>query len=219
MLAAPWAGADVFTGTLTVGVAGDPNDELEGTAGWGTGPTSLAYTVSQNADQTWHYEYQFSVPESSNAISHFIIELTDGAKDADFTYDTASGVNTWDVALYETHEPTGGNPNMPESVYGVKWEWDQTEGGYNETFSFDSIRAPVWQDFYAKCGGANVNTIWNTGFTTDDVDPTDPYTSTSVTDHILAPNGRVPEPATTALFGLGLASLVGARFRRRKDED
>jgi len=33
------------------------------------------------------------------------------------------------------------------------------------------------------------------------------------TDNIVAP---VPEPATFALFGLGLAGLIGSRFRRKK---
>lgn len=206
--------ADIYSGTLNIG--DDGTDELDGTGEWATGPTSLTYEVYQNPDQTWHYEYTFSVPTDSFAISHFILELTDGAFEGDFTYDDTSGVNNWDEDVYDDHNPGPGNPNMPETLYGVKWNWDETEGGYTEVFSFDSTRTPVWQDFYAKCGAPDVNTIWNTGFTLNDTDPDEPYTSTTVNDHVLGPNGYVPEPATTALFGLGLASLIGARLRRRE---
>ncbi|MFW5868212.1 MAG: PEP-CTERM sorting domain-containing protein [Armatimonadota bacterium] len=215
LLAVVPATADTYSGTLNVGA--DSTDELEGTASWGDGPSSLSYVVSQNPDLTWHYEYTLSVPEAG--ISHFILELTPGALVGDFTYDVVAGENTWTDDFYTTHNSGPGNPNMPEAVYGVKWEWNAVDGGITEVFSFDSTRVPVWQDFYAKCGGQNVNTIWNTGFTAGDTDPDDPYWSTEVTDHVLGPNGYVPEPATTVLFGIGLAGLVGRKLRRRREDD
>ena len=204
MLLAGAVGADTYSGTL------EYDTGLDATLNWADTdlPTSISWVVSRNPNGSWHYEYTLATP--GPAISHWILELTDPVFEGDLL-NFSGDYNKTETKL---HAAGPGNPNMPEDVYGIKFEWD--EGGNSETISFDSWRLPVWQDFYAKCGG-QVNTVWNLGFTAGDTDPLDPPRDGSIDDHILAPDGYVPEPATTALFGLGLAGLIGARLRRRRE--
>ena len=75
---------------------------------------------------------------------------------------------------------------------------------------FDSIRMPVWGDFYAKCGGIPPNEAWNEGFATPD--PLDPPADGSIASHILVPDSFVPEPTTLSL--LVACGLLAARRRR-----
>lgn len=204
-----------YSGSLTSEDGGLDGREEWIDPGHSTIEWSVVWSESNNAYQ---YDYTFSVPEF--AISHMIIEVSD-----DFIVD-----DIWDVqgehgeiAGPDTYTGGGGdNPNMPGSVYGIKFDEyieDEEDPGYlTANASFLSRRNPVWSDFYAKCGGRQgiINEAWNAGFA--DTNPLDPPSDGSINNHILAPNGYVPEPATTALFGLGLAGLVGAKLRKRRED-
>lgn len=210
------AAADTYTGSLTSADGGG----IDGREQWiDPGPSSISWAVSwDEVANAWHYAYTFTVPEF--AISHMIIEVSD-----DFTLDDiweVEGQHT-EISL-GTYEGGSGNPNMPGFIYGIKLDGyiaDEGDPGYTAVdFSFLSRRNPVWADFYAKCGGRQgfVNEAWNAGLTEfEDDDPLVGPTNGSIDNHILAPNGYVPEPATTALFGLGIASLIGTRLRRRRE--
>lgn len=75
------------------------------------------------------------------------------------------------------------------------------------TIEFDSIRMPVWGDFYAK--GGKQAAIWNAGF---GADPTSAVTDDSLQNKLIRPDSNViPEPTTVALLAMGLAALVARR--------
>ncbi|MFI4911220.1 MAG: PEP-CTERM sorting domain-containing protein [Sedimentisphaeraceae bacterium JB056] len=182
--------------------------ELEGTGFWvdGTGindwtPARIDWEVTDNGNSTWHYEYTLSVYGAD--VSHFILETSETFTESNIFNLSAPGTG---VEL-GTFVPDSGNPSMPGSVYGIKFD---STSGTEVTISFDSDRDPVWGDFYAKCGntGGTQNTVWNEGFLT--TDPISAATDGTLSNHILVPD-TVPEPATLALLGLG-----GMLIRRRR---
>lgn len=204
--AAPQAQALLYEGSLT-GAGGG----ITATDGWDSPSTMFSWSISdvgvQNGDILWQYNYLFEVPRKD--ISHMIIEVSPEASDNEFAILSGSSAG---VQVYG--EEGNSNPNIPENMWGIKFE----EGSLVLAASFQTTRAPVWGDFYAKDGvddGINV-TAWNTGFTAGDIDPLDPPANGSLSYHILRPDTQqvqVPEPSTMLLFGLGIIGLAGARKR------
>ncbi len=193
--------------------------------GWGNDLTTFSWVVLQD-NGLWSYEYKFTVPEVENEglkeLSHLIIEVSTGTDLNDFSGDISwIWGEDWELGTYSS---ANGNPDMPESMYGLKFQegsWSTRESNSTSTtyiISFKSTRAPVWGDFYAKDGkssGIDV-TAWNTGFTV--TDPSDDPSDGSVNNHILRPDTKgtgfpVPEPSTMMFLGLGLMCL--AEMRRR----
>ena len=206
MLAIPSVSA-AYVGSLLSTTGG-----IEGTGNWITDPAGMSFEweVTQNADNSWHYSYVFTHPEGET--SHFILEVSDTFT-ANEIFNLAGDVGNVEIGLFDT----GGNPNIPGSIYGIKFE-DAT--GLVTAFSFDSFRVPVWQDFYSKdgvAGGTDFNAAWNTGFLADD--PTALATNGSIDFHVLAPDSTtdpIPEPTTLMLLGSGLLGSVAIFRRRRK---
>ena len=210
------AAAGAYTGELWSTTSG-----VLGTGSWiSPGPAWIEYTVTQNADNSWLYSYDFHHPEA--ATSHFILEVSESFGENDIM--RMQG----DYSGYElkTHLAGPGNPNMPGSIYGIKFD---NAWGTSSHFELMTMRAPVWGDFYAK-GGATPDrflrtaprapvhcSAWNAGF--DLADPTVPPGNSPIDFHILVPDTHetppVPEPSSILLMSSGLIGLA-AVLRRRK---
>jgi hypothetical protein len=171
-------------------------------------PVTFSWTVTQNADLTWHYLYQFNVGTGKGALSHLILETCPNFTIQDIL-NASPSVSAGDIGAWT---PANGNPNMPDSTYGIKYDGSTT----SLTFQFDSVRNPVWGDFYAK-DGAN-GQAWNAGFTASDTDPLAAPANGSINNSILRPDtttaSTIPAPGAILLCGLG-SGLVGWLRRRR----
>jgi len=199
------ASFDAFD-TLTYG-----DGEIVATSDWNNAGTSLWYEVKLIDSGEWAGWYSYSyvfTPDGSGAISHFILEVTEGF-DAGNAWDISGYLKQGDGAddpesmWYYTTDPS--NPGLPSAVYGLKFDTAQGSG----SIQFYSHRDPVPGDFYGKDGG--LTAAWNADFGVDGL----------MTDaKILVPDGSynvpppTPEPAAWIL--LLSASAVSAFIRRRR---
>lgn len=213
---------------LDLGVPGG-NGGLVGTGAWAEGPTTFSWLVTQETpDSPWHYRYILNLP--SMDVSHLILETSENFEPS----------NMWNVSFpgstleFDDDFGTGGNPNIPGGIGGVKF--DSTQGVDNVVFEFDSDRAPVWGDVYAKGGGRIKNSLWNEGFNPNELpgSAADPqfavFDGGSLDGHILVPDSYfsppppppppsdvpIPEPLTAVglLVSIG---FLGSHIRRRRN--
>jgi hypothetical protein len=194
---------------------------LEGTGAWAntTLPTAVSYRVSYDETSpgsfTWQYDYGLQVPVG--APSHLILELSrvNGA----FPGTIISCTPVCDAPT--GHTPGAGNPNMPSSLFGVKF--DNLSGGTTQYFSLTTNIAPAWGDIYSKdgnAGGQGTNTLWNAGFDGTGVIA---FVDLPLTNnrYVLVPDTTgddppvppIPEPGSAALLGIGLLALRWLRAR------
>jgi len=207
------ANAVTYTGSLSVG-----DGSLIGTSLWNDPSVNISWQVDDSTTPGfWHYQYTLST--IGRAISHWIIEASDGSFGPIFTAANLFNVITqpagWvgSTEIGNHNDGVGGvlpNPYMPEDLYGIKF--NAAISNTIVTLSFDSDRAPIWGDFYAKCGSTSgvFNTVYNAGFSLPD--PTAPVSSGIINNHILVPDSysttAVPEPGTFWMLFISLGFLT-----------
>jgi hypothetical protein len=169
--------ADLYGGTLTWDAT---EAEVVSFDGWESPFTSISWSVTRddtNPSDPWTYQYVFTSPSGGNALSHLIIQVSDGTVGGDagafLLTDAMDFINTQGYSLgnleVNTFDGTGTskpNPYMPGSVYGLKFEDMFSDPGdpvYDGSgnlvaqswiLTFDSFRNPMWGDFYAVDGAA-----------------------------------------------------------------
>ncbi|MBN1972643.1 MAG: hypothetical protein JW787_03330 [Sedimentisphaerales bacterium] len=180
-------------------------DGLEAGGSWDgdTGVFAIEWTISLIDHSYWHYEYRLSA-NSSPGLSHFILQVSNNFTENDF-WNLSSGINAY-LNTYDGQDPS--NPGMPDSIYGLKFEdlkivaaagilGDAEE--WQWTCSFDSLREPMWGNFYAK--GGTDSFAYNTGLN-DGID------FIAVPDTV-----AVPVPAAVLLGMLGML-IAGIKLRK-----
>lgn len=157
------ANADtVFNGSLTNSTG------VIATGPWNTGNGfEIGWNVTQSGS-TFHYAYHVSGVNDTNLaknLSHILFQVSPNFTASDIF--NVTGATLW----YDspgTYNPGTSNPNMPNSLYSVKF--GDFVNPANATIEFDSTRAPIWGDFYTKDGTFKVGnvhydvTAWNSGF-------------------------------------------------------
>jgi len=174
-------------------------------------PATLTWTVSENPDMSWRYQYELTVYRGD--ISHMIIETS-----LNFAFEDV--LNCTENYQVEWFPPGPSTPGMPDNIYGVKFD-GLTET--TETITFDSWRTPIWGNFYSKDGraGGEQNAVWNTGFPDPGFDPYSEPSDGSLSYHILVPDTVlgpsevIPEPASIVLLLAGLSGLLLSTRNKR----
>lgn len=222
--------ADLYGGSIS----GDGGG-IVATDGWVSSDTTMAWSIlkpgtgaGESGGNYYTYTYTFTVPFGSKALSHSIIQVSDAFDLDDEAFADASLNPGILVADLDTYIPTVDKPNpgMPGNIYGLKFENEDIGGDFPTTggenifqWSFNSLREPVWGDFYAVDGGA----WWDT-----DDDPATPdekiwvyaYNSGFLVEpdveagHIAVPDTtEIPVPGAVLLGILGLGA-AGIKLRK-----
>ncbi len=213
----------VYTGSLSGW--GGVGDGLLVTAGgdWSRPATRLSWTVDNVTTLgKWHYAYTITVLRAD--VQAVIIETSDDVPGPAFTganlFSLSTSPANWFNYMNIGTQSRWDNVNLPDDVYGIKL--CAIQDPVTLTISFDSDRTPTWGDFYARSFLVDdpvedyVNTIYNWGFSLNDIDPLDPPRSGSVDNHVLVPDTgtNVPAPAGAVLAGMG--AVVTGWLRRRR---
>jgi len=167
---------------------------------------TLEWTVTHNGS-SWVYEYTFSDHGNGNQlrdVSHVIIEVSET-----FTLGNIMAGTTIDGEGPKTYTPTRSNPEMPNDIWGIKWDIDTDTTEYSWTIISD--RMPMWGDFYAKGGGGTV--AYNMMFGTDTAGA---IGNGNAGGWVLVPDTTtVPIPSTAYLLGFGVVGLMLGRRRKK----
>lgn len=196
-----------------------------------TTPAALSWKVDNiTTPGQWHYEYTLSVPDKGGQaadIQRVIIEASNGSSGPAFTIanlssPTSSPANWIQSIKVGLHSPSD-NPNLPRNLYGIEFTTVNIDPKLL-TISFDTDRAPVWGDFYARSYVVNGDfcALYNYGlFKTPETDPSDAPCNGSILSHVLVPDSTsigpavVPAPAALLLSVVGVPLAGWLRRNRR----
>lgn len=208
------ASAAPIYGTL-LGAADFSGSRTEGAGLTGTGRydnMTVSWSIAES-NGVFSYEYKFDFAGSSqNSISHLSLDLSDNCASTSGCVSNAR-LNGNLIAKLEfaTFGAGPSNPGFPanQSITGVKFDDLALNPEPNVwTITFDSVRAPMWGDFYLK-GGQDY--LFNTGLLAANRQSGDKGLFVAVPDTV---GVTAPEPATLLLFGLGAAAAAVRRARR-----
>ncbi len=217
LIAPSLVAADVaadWTGSRSSSLA----SQILATDGWAGGGFQIDWVIEKPSYFTYEYTVQVATQPKLKNLSHIIIEVSDpfvvGVDAWDFKVNGVANPPADNIAT--TYEGGGSNPGLPTppGLFGIKFNTSPTTDG-KWVISFNSWRAPVWGDFYAKDGvdgGAPV-TAWNAKF---GVEPS--VSAPDFNGWIARPDSRVyiPEPVFFQ-FGamMGLGGIGVLRLRRK----
>jgi hypothetical protein len=163
------------------------------------------------SSKLWTYNYTFAT-NNTKAISHLILEVSEDFGSRNIFPGTTGG--------YEKDNPKlhgeSGNPGIPGTIWGIKWE----TAGDPLTYSFTIVtdRGPMWGDFYAKDGvdGPGLYVYaYNKGFGWD---TSAPIADGNAGGWVLVPDttNGISEPGILLLLGTGLVGLAAVTRRKMK---
>ena len=187
---------------------------------------TIAWVITHPTATTYHYQYTFSgfgtrpvgvtTGPRSPELSHVIIDLSDicvtaAGANPNCEYNAKTGQPTNVTGIRDTYTSTShgaSNVGLAGTIIGVKYNSPSGQGASGYIVEFDSDRAPVWGDVYAK--GGSTSFVYNAGLTLHG-------TSTDKLQFIARPDTQtstVPEPASLLLLGTGLVAM--GLVRRKK---
>ena len=197
-----------FTGSRTIDGGGV-------TAGgdW-TSAFTISWVITESAGV---FTYNYTFASASPELSHWILQVSESIDEDNLDEliqnrnfgNAYEGPQDWDLST--------SNPGFVGEFYGIKID-QGVNPTFGDTYTFTSVRVPIWGSFYAK--GGNDDFAQNTGSVINPLgDGTPPGGTTDFTNWIPTPDSDtttttlVPTPGAAAggIVGLLLMGLVRPR--------
>ncbi len=206
--------ADLFSGSLSY-----PTTIVAGPTGasWQSSPLpTITWVVTPITDYDsnpdvdyFNYAYTFTAHEGQGGgLSHLILEVS-----TDISLGEIWGLTPETLTIASdsprTYGTGAGNPGIPGDIFGIKIQTFTNDGDNAWAVSFNSMRVPVWGDFYAKGGSVNYAYNVNFGVEWDELGNPTGWGYLAVPDTYSVP---VPAAVLLGILGLGVAGWKLRRF-------